>query len=205
MGTGVPSLDDHGGDDRRQRLRPVPQWVAPAFALFAVLLLPWIGYLAATLPYTARVHDRTAWVGFDIALMIMLALTAFLAWRGIAKVLLAATATATMLVVDAWFDVMTSRRGRELDQALLLAVVELTLAGVCLWIALHAASVVRTHIRELIRGISADGAPSSGGDVRSGGPSSGGDVRSGGLSSGGDLRRGGGRREDDTPSGDVDG
>jgi hypothetical protein len=125
--------------------------VAPSFALLAILLVPWIGYLAVSLPGTARVHDRTAWVGFDIMLMLMLAVTAFLAWRGNARVALAATATATMLIVDAWFDVFTSPRGTDLVQALLLSIIELSLAGVCLWIALHAASVVRTQIRALLR------------------------------------------------------
>jgi hypothetical protein len=140
-----------GNRDQSEPIRPVPRWVAPAFALLAISLVPWIGYLAVSLPYTTRVHDRTAWVGFDIMLMIMLALTAFLAWRGIARVALAATATATMLVVDAWFDVFTSARAADLVHALLLSVVELSLAAVCLWIALHAASVVRTRMRDLVR------------------------------------------------------
>jgi hypothetical protein len=144
-------VQDSEQRDQQAPIRPVPGWVAPAFAVFAILLVPWIGYLAVTLPYTTRVHDRTAWVGFDILLMLMLAVTAFLAWRGVARVALAATATATMLVVDAWFDVFTARGGADLVQALVLSVVELSLAGVCMWIALHAASVVRTQIRALVR------------------------------------------------------
>jgi hypothetical protein len=128
----------------------VPWWVAPAFAICAVILVPWIGYLAATLPNTARVHDRTPWVGFDIGLMVMLALTALLAWRGSPRVSFAATSTATMLIVDAWFDITTSRRHVDLVQALATSVIELSLAAVCLWIAYHAASVARTNVRELL-------------------------------------------------------
>jgi hypothetical protein len=128
----------------------VPWWVAPAFAVCAVILVPWIGYLATTLPNTARVHDRTPWVGFDIGLMIMLAVTAFLAWRGSPRVSFAATATATMLIVDAWFDITTARRTVDLVQALITSVVELSLAAVCLWIAYHATSVARTNVRELL-------------------------------------------------------
>ena len=127
-------------------VRPVPRWVAPTFAALAILLVPSSIYLATTLPHVAAIHDRTAWVGFDVGLVIMLGLTAFLAWRGIARVALAATATATMLVVDAWFDVFTSRHGSELVQALLLSIIELSLAAVCLWIALHAAAVVRSQL-----------------------------------------------------------
>ncbi len=128
----------------------VPWWVAPTFAVCAVLLVPWIGYLATTLPNTARLYDRTPWVGFDIGLMIMLALTAFLAWRGSPRVSFAATSTATMLIVDAWFDITTSRRHVDLVQALVTSIVELSLAAVCVWIAYHAASVTRTNIRELL-------------------------------------------------------
>src|SRR4051794_27093657 len=110
----------------------VPWWVAPAFAICALLLVPWIGYLAASLPDTARVYARTPWVGFDIGLMVMLAVTAFLAWRGSPRISLAATATATMLTVDAWFDITTSRQTNDLVEALLLSAVELSLAAVCL-------------------------------------------------------------------------
>jgi hypothetical protein len=130
-------------------MRPVPGWVAPGFAIAAIATVPWIAYLALTLPQTVRLYDRTAWIGFDVGLVIMLSLTAFLAWRGQLRVALAAIATATMLVVDAWFDVLTSKHGADLVTALVLAVVELSIAAVCVWIALHAASVVRARIADL--------------------------------------------------------
>jgi hypothetical protein len=58
-------------------------------------------------------------------------------------VALSATAAATMLFVDAWFDVMTTPRGSSLVISVLLAVfAELPLACICLWIALHAAQVI---------------------------------------------------------------
>ena len=45
-------------------------------------------------------------------------------------------ATATLLVVDAWFDILTSHRGEELAVAITMAlVVELPLAALCLVIA----------------------------------------------------------------------
>lgn len=128
----------------------VPWWAAPAFAICAVLLVPWIGFLAVTLPTSARVFDRTPWVGFDIGLMIMLGLTAFLAWRGSPRVSFAATSTATMLIVDAWFDITTSQTQSDVIRALATAVVELSLAGVCFWLAHHAASVARTNVRDLL-------------------------------------------------------
>jgi hypothetical protein len=126
--------------------RTVPRWVAPAFGLAAAITVPWIVYLACSLPRRAVVYDRAAWVGFDIGLVVMLSATALLAWWGRPKVALTATATATMLIVDAWFDTLTSRRGPELNLAIALSVVELFLAGVCLWLARHTAAVVRSRM-----------------------------------------------------------
>jgi hypothetical protein len=116
-----------------------------------VCTVPWVVFLAASLPATSRVNDRLAWVGFDVAEVVMLAVTAYLAWRGKAKVALAATALATMLVVDAWFDVNTSTAGEERDMALGFAVLEVSLAALSLWIAFHAASVARRRLEDLAR------------------------------------------------------
>jgi hypothetical protein len=131
------------------RTNPVPRWVAPAFALAALCTLPWVVFLAASLPATSRVNDRLAWVGFDVGEVVMLMVTAYLAWRGKPKVALAATALATMLVVDAWFDVNTSTPGAERHLALAFAVLEVSLAAVSLWIAFHAASVGRRRVDDL--------------------------------------------------------
>ena len=130
---------------------PVPWWVAPGFAIAAIATVPWVAFLAGSLPSTVRINDRLAWVGFDAALVAMLATTAYLAWRAKPKVALAATALATMLVIDAWFDVNTSQAGAERDLAIGLAVLEVALAGVSLWIALHAATVVRRRVDDLAR------------------------------------------------------
>jgi hypothetical protein len=135
----------------QNRVNPVPRWVALGFALAAVFTVPWVVFLAASLPATSRVNDRLAWVGFDVGEVVMLAVTAYLAWRGRAKVALAATALATMLVVDAWFDVNTSTPGAERDMALGFAVLEVSLAAVSLWIAFHAASVARRRLEDLAR------------------------------------------------------
>jgi hypothetical protein len=119
--------------------------------VLAILLVPWIGYLAATLPRAARAYERVPWVGFDIGLMILLALTANLAWRGSIRVAFTATATATMLVIDAWFDITTSIRNLDILEALAMSIVELALAAVCVWIAHHAEFVTRSRIRRLMR------------------------------------------------------
>lgn len=122
--------------------RFTPRWTAPVFALAAVSLVPWVTYLGITLPDTTTISERTAWVGFDIGLMLMLALTAVLAVRHSARVAQTSMATATMLVVDAWFDIFTSG-GSGLTQALQLGVLEVSLAAVCVWISLRAGSAAR--------------------------------------------------------------
>ncbi len=140
MADDVPELNRGAADPAPQRL--VPGWVTAGFAVFAVGLIPWVGYLAATLPKSARLYDRVPWVGFDLALMVLLAVTAVLSWLGSPRVALAATATATLLLVDSWFDVTTSVRASDVDAALATSTVEVSLAGLCIWVAHHADSVV---------------------------------------------------------------
>jgi len=107
------------------------------FALVAVVLIPWTVYLAVTLPNRdVDTHYRGAWVGFDILLVAVMLLTAYFAFRVDTRVQLPATATATLLVVDAWFDVMTAGHRRATLLALGLAVfVELPFAWFALWLA----------------------------------------------------------------------
>lgn len=103
----------------------------------SVGMLPWIAYLALTLPgRNIDVHYRLAWVGFDCLLVLALAGTAYLAFRVDPRVEITATVTATMLVVDAWFDVTTSGRGESLILAIALAVcAELPAAVFSLYVA----------------------------------------------------------------------
>src|SRR3954449_7147297 len=104
--------------------------VMPVYALLAVAIVPWILWLAWSLPErSVSAHYRLAWVGFDVLLCGALARTAYLAWRRSPFLVNVASATAALLVVDAWFDVTTSPTGPELISSALLAfVVELPLA-----------------------------------------------------------------------------
>jgi hypothetical protein len=132
---------------------PVPRWIGPVFAALAGVTIPWTAYLALTLP--GEVHTRNyriAWVGFDIGLIALLVLTAHLAYRGNRHVGLTATATATALVVDAWFDVVTAPDRDELVVAVLTAALgELPLAALCLWLSRHVDQVVDRRLRQLAR------------------------------------------------------
>ncbi len=72
-----------------------------------------------------------------------MARTALLAWKGRRQVQLPAAATCTLLLVDAWFDIMTSDGGWALTQALLFAfVLELPIAAIAFWIARNVDRVV---------------------------------------------------------------
>jgi hypothetical protein len=128
---------------------PTPRWVGPVFFLLGVVMLPWSAYLAVALPEHAEAaHYDLAWVGFDLLLTVMLLRTAYLAWHGRHAVAFPATITATLLVVDSWFDLWTSPDRMAFLQALVMAVVvELPLAGICVWIARHAEGVRRDRIR----------------------------------------------------------
>ncbi|MFL6125894.1 hypothetical protein [Actinophytocola sp.] len=73
----------------------------------AVCLVPWIVYLAHTLPDR---HDagqwRVAWVGFDVALVGCFAGAAWLGSRRRRAAVPLLAATAALLCCDAWFDVL---------------------------------------------------------------------------------------------------
>ncbi|MEU4517514.1 hypothetical protein AB0F52_02215 [Amycolatopsis sp. NPDC024027] len=97
-------------------------------------LLPWIAVLGTTLPEVVQAqHWRLAWTGFDTAEAAGLLLTAWLLSRGDARTPLVATATATLLLADAWFDVVTA--GDDVVFSLLMAGLEVPLALACLSIA----------------------------------------------------------------------
>jgi hypothetical protein len=130
----------------RDPSRAVPLWVAPAFLVFAAGLLPWIAWLFTTLPDEATAaHWRLAWGGFDVGLASALGATGILIVRRSRLTQVAATVAATMLVCDAWFDVLTSRGTTNVVvAAVLAAVVELPLALFCFWIV-RAASL-RDHV-----------------------------------------------------------
>ncbi|WIM98616.1 hypothetical protein ACTOB_002220 [Actinoplanes oblitus] len=132
--------------------RPAPGWVAPLFAVLGAATIPWTVYLSLTLPQRTHTGNyRVAWVGFDVLLVAGLLATAYLAWRGRPRVGLLAGATATLLVVDAWFDVTLSTRS-ELTSAILSAVlIETPLAVLCGWIALHVDRLVEHRLHRLAR------------------------------------------------------
>jgi glucose-6-phosphate-specific signal transduction histidine kinase len=99
----------------------------------AALLVPWTLYLAVTLPrhYSAH-HYWLGWVGFDLALVAVLAVTGVSLARGKPALSRYAAVAATMLVMDAWFDVLNAATRTDfLVAALTGALFELPLAYLC--------------------------------------------------------------------------
>jgi hypothetical protein len=111
--------------------------VPPFFALAALVLIAWTVVLVNQLPSEHQAtHWDVAWGGFDIGLSLTLLAVAIAAWRRSPWFEGAATAAATLLVVDAWFDVLTASPGTDRLIAIVEAVVvELPLALVCLFLA----------------------------------------------------------------------
>ena len=109
------------------------RWVPRLYLGVAALLIPWDVYLAVTLPtHSVAHHYRLAWAGFDLLLIMVLARIGWLAARRNPHVVLTAAAGATMLCIDAWFDVLTAAPGAEHTQAVLMALfLELPGAYLC--------------------------------------------------------------------------
>ncbi|MGN6377622.1 MAG: hypothetical protein ACTHNU_01590 [Gaiellales bacterium] len=132
------------GGERLNTDRVVPRWVGIAFALAAALLAPWTVWIAWTLPDRhLAAHWSIAWGGFDLALAAALAATGFAVLRRSWLIPIVATMAATMLLCDAWFDVVTARGRMTLGVAVVEAMfAELPLAVVCLWIAINVETVL---------------------------------------------------------------
>ena len=134
-----------GGRQHAPERRPFPmpragtafRWLTRLIAGSAVILLPWIAYLAETLPSSVSArHWPLVWAGFDGAMALGLALTAWFAIRRDRRLAFPAASTATLLVADAWFDVCTAPAGQPLAFALIGMGVELAEAVACVALAI---------------------------------------------------------------------
>lgn len=114
-----------------RRLTPVVLLGAGLF------LIPWTMYLTASLPVRHQAqHWQIAWVGFDLALATAILLTGIGAYKRAAWIERPALIAATLLVCDAWFDVLTAKAGSEQAEAFFEAFTgELPLAAICFGVA----------------------------------------------------------------------
>jgi hypothetical protein len=139
--------------------RPIGELVAPLemerirrIRLYVMIgatiaLIPWIVYLAFTLPekYVAH-HWQATWVGFDILLVMFIAATALLGYLRRQLLVLTAFTTGVLLICDAWFDVMTASPNDAWVSVLVAAFAELPLAVLLIAGALRIVRLTMTRL-----------------------------------------------------------
>ncbi|MCX4822943.1 hypothetical protein OG883_24240 [Streptomyces sp. NBC_01142] len=128
-------------------------WQARLLTGAGLALLPWMGFLAATLPP----GRAAAWVALDSLEAACLLTAGTRLARGGGGHRVAAAGAALLLAADACADVLTSAPGTELAAAVAMAVcAELPLAGLCAFLAVRAhpedgpahAQAVRAHAKD---------------------------------------------------------
>lgn len=130
----------------------IVRWAGPAFVVCSLVLIPWTVYVGYSLPsrQVSRHYD-IAWVGFDALEIVMLGATGYFALRRSRYLAATAASAATLLVVDAWFDIMTSPK-HQIAQAIILAVaIECPLAAVCGWLSYHTEHLMDQRISLMFR------------------------------------------------------
>ena len=114
---------------------PLPRWLGPVLLLPALALGSWTLYLTYSLPSRHLTHHYDlAWVGFDIALLASFAITGWFALHPSKWLVPAAAVTGTMLLCDAWFDVITSSGNEQAESILEACLAELPLAALCAYV-----------------------------------------------------------------------
>ncbi|HWT47780.1 MAG TPA: hypothetical protein VN255_04060, partial [Mycobacterium sp.] len=75
----------------------------------AIAMIPWLVYLAMTLPGNYVAHNWPAtWIGFDVLLVGFMLATAVFGYLRRQVLLFAAFTSGVLLICDAWFDLMTA-------------------------------------------------------------------------------------------------
>lgn len=146
-----PSLPRHDAELPGRMPRRAMTWLGRGILLAGLGMLPWLFILARTLPPTAvAAHWSTAWVGLDGLEALGLVTTGLAFIRRYDWLCLPAAITATLLVIDAWFDVTTSAPGSAATEAIAMAVfAELPTAALCFAIAvLNAPGRQRAQARD---------------------------------------------------------
>jgi hypothetical protein len=96
-------------------------------------------------------HWDLAWSGFDMGLAVAFLLTALAAWRRSPWVGALAAATGTLLLTDAWFDIVLESHSDQLWNAVYLAVFgELPIAALCFWIAYRTERFLALLVKEAL-------------------------------------------------------
>jgi hypothetical protein len=136
------------GSRAKPPLAPELSWIRhralPVLTVVALLLLPWTVWLTVTLPSRhVSEHWDAAWVGFDVAEILALGATVLGIYRRAVWVEVTASVAGTLLLADAWFDILLSAGDEKLWVAVFEAVAaEIPLAALCFWIAFDLSRVL---------------------------------------------------------------
>lgn len=124
------------------------RWLPAGLIAAGTALIPWLIVMAAELPPTATArHWGAAWAGLDAMEVIGLLATGALLARRDDRGRLTAMATATLLVADAWLDVMTAPAGHGQVIAIAMAALgEVPVAAVCTAVALRRQQIAQLAI-----------------------------------------------------------
>jgi hypothetical protein len=135
----------------RRRPSSLREWVVIVYGLIGLALLPWTLWLSQSLkPHHVTNRWDLAWSGFDTGLALLFLLTAFAAHHRSPWVGALAAATGTLLVTDAWFDVVLESHADEMRNALILAAfAELPTAAFCFWIAYRTERFLARAVQQL--------------------------------------------------------
>jgi len=113
----------------------------------AIGLVPWMVYLAFTLPANYVAHNWPAtWIGFDCVLIAFMIATAVLGWLRRQLVLLPGLATGVLLICDAWFDLMTAGPSQFWVSVLTVALGNLPLAVIMITGAVRILRLTATRL-----------------------------------------------------------
>jgi hypothetical protein len=122
------------------RARPDARWLPLALAIAALALVPSLVLVLAVEP-TAQIaqHLRLAWTGLDVFELLAMAYTARALHRRSATAVVPATVTGTLLLCDAWINVISSNAAGRFE-GIALAFVEVPIAALSFWVATRALS-----------------------------------------------------------------
>jgi phosphoribosylamine--glycine ligase len=122
-----------------QAAGPRPGALATLMVGAGLCLLPWLAYLAVSLPASPHAaHWPAVWAGLDALEAAGLISTGLLLRRGDSRYCLTAVATAAFLLTDAWFDVLTAPPGAGQRESMVLALAaELPVAAGCAALAVR--------------------------------------------------------------------
>jgi hypothetical protein len=88
-----------------------------------IVLAAWIGLLAVNLPLTFKINQwRGVWVGLDVGELAGFAATAWASWKQRQVIVFCMVFTGTLLICDAWFDIMLDYGTPNLTMSVLAAV-----------------------------------------------------------------------------------